>query len=144
MRAVIFCFAAFCFGMLSSAGVFTVLSSVGLIPRFIGKTGSAGEIRSYENMVVLGTVLGGITAFYPCCFSHFLPEWAGGICLAIIGVFSGMFVGCLALAIAEMLDSIPVLFRRIHMKRGIGSIVLCIALGKLCGSLLYFFLAGSP
>lgn len=28
---------------------------------------------------------------------------------AVFGLFSGMFIGCLALAIAEMLDSIPIL-----------------------------------
>lgn len=139
MMSVLFCFAVFCFGTLSSAGVFTVLSSVGLIPRFVGKTRSAGEIRLYENMVVLGTVLGGIASMYLFEFYRILPGWLCCFMLAVFGIFSGIFVGCLALAIAEMLDSIPIFFRRIKMKRGIGAMVISIALGKVCGSLIYFF-----
>ena len=56
--------AAFSFGLLAAAGVFTVLSAVGLIPRFAGKTHSAKEIWLYENMVMLGTIVG-------CIFSVF-------------------------------------------------------------------------
>ena len=71
-----------------------------------------------------------------------LPMWAYQsltvLALVIIGVFSGMFVGCLALAIAEMLDSIPILARRIGFRHGLGIVVLAIAVGKLVGSLLYF------
>ena len=58
---------------------------------------------------------------------------------AIFGVFSGMFIGCLALAIAEMLDSIPIFARRISFRHGIGLAILSMALGKLCGALLFFW-----
>ena len=57
----------------------------------------------------------------------------------IIGLFSGMFIGCLALAIAEMLDSIPIFTRRISFRHGIGLVVLSMAAGKLVGSLYYFW-----
>ena len=46
--------------------------------------------------------------------------------------------GCLALAIAEMLDSIPIFARRISFRHGLGWAILGMAAGKLCGSLLYF------
>ena len=58
--------------------------------------------------------------------------------LGIAGLFAGMFVGCLALAIAEMLDSIPIFTRRISFRHGLGCMILSIALGKVCGSLLFF------
>ena len=57
------------------------------------------------------------------------------------GFFAGIFVGCLALAIAEMLNTIPVFTRRIGFRHGLGIVVLCIALGKAVGSLLYFIKA---
>ena len=47
------------FGLLSSAGVFTVLASVGLIPRFAGKMHVARKIFTLEEAVVLGTLIGG-------------------------------------------------------------------------------------
>ncbi|MDE5865743.1 MAG: stage V sporulation protein AB, partial [Lachnospiraceae bacterium] len=46
------------FGMIVSGGVFTVLISVGLIPRFAGKMHIAKHIFILEEMVVLGTVAG--------------------------------------------------------------------------------------
>ena len=140
------------FGLLASAGVFTVLVSVGLIPRFAGKTHTSKHVFLYEEMVVAGTLAGGlISVFEP--FMQF-GNWVltktsinpgifletADVFLGAYGVFAGMFVGCLALAIAEMLDSIPILARRIGLRHGIGCAVLAIALGKLCGSLLYFFM----
>ena len=56
----------------------------------------------------------------------------------LLGFFAGMFIGCLALAIAEMLDSIPIFARRISFRHGLGWAILGMAAGKLCGSLLYF------
>ena len=50
-----------------------------------------------------------------------------------------MFVGCLALAIAEMLDSIPIFTRRISFRHGLGCAVLAMAVGKFCGALFYFW-----
>ena len=45
----------------------------------------------------------------------------------------------MALAIAEMLDSIPILTRRIGFRHGLGLMVISIAMGKAVGSLLYFW-----
>ena len=58
---------------------------------------------------------------------------------AVFGLFAGMFVGCLALAIAEMLDSIPIFTRRISFRHGLGCAVLAMAVGKFCGALFYFW-----
>lgn len=140
MEGLLLCFTMFCFGALASAGVFTVLSSISLVPRFAGKTRTAGEIRLYENMIILGTIWGGVTSLTSDPFRIGVPGWLGMPVLIAIGIFSGMFVGCIALAVAEMLDSFPIFFRRIKLKQGISLIVFFIALGKLCGSLVYFMI----
>lgn len=139
------------FGLLSSAGVFTVFSTVGLVPRFAGKTHSAKEILLYENMIVLGTIIGGLVSIWPETWNRAfmrLEEVVGApsfwlvfqnFCLIVIGLFSGMFVGCFALSIAEMLDSIPIFTRRISFRKGIGLAVCSVAAGKLFGSLFYFW-----
>ncbi len=154
MQGIMWCLlalAGFSFGLLAAAGVFTVLSAVGLVPRFAGKTHSAKEIWLYEDMVMVGTIVG-------CIFSIFsrylrIGAWLGSRLtglgwlwealgqgfLGISGLFYGMFVGCLALAIAEMLDSIPIFTRRISFRHGLGCAVLAMAVGKLCGSLFYFW-----
>lgn len=144
-------FCGICFGVITSAGVFTVLSAVGLVPRFIGKTHSAKEVILYENMIILGTIVGGV--FSVLGDEIRLGKWLEGrlgmvpgiweaianVILAAGGLFSGMLVGCLALAIAEMLDSIPIFTRRVSFRHGLGVVVLSIAIGKLCGSLFYFY-----
>lgn len=140
------------FGLLASAGVFTVLVSVGLIPRFAGKTHTSKKVFLYEEMVVCGTITGGLLSVFEeqlkigewVLSRHLLSErvWQGlgnGL-IAVYGVFAGMFVGCLALAIAEMLNSIPIFARRIGFRHGLDIVILAVALGKLCGSLLYFWL----
>lgn len=139
------------YGLLSSAGVFTVLVAIGLVPRFAGKTHTARKVFLYEEMVILGTLTGCFVTVYSeySQFGAFLQQhypgqetvWLslGTVLQIAFGLFSGMFIGCLALAIAEMLDSIPILTRRISFRHGIGLAVLSMALGKLCGSLLYFW-----
>lgn len=149
-----------CAGFGVSGGVFTTLIAIGLVPRFAGKTHTAKHIFLYEEMVVCGTLAGGIiTVFLPFLKVH---EWLGGngtqnrlfyqglfegswyplfgtFFLLIFGLFAGIFVGCLAIAIAEMLDSIPIFARRSKFRHGVGIAILCMAIGKTLGSLLYFF-----
>lgn len=139
----------FC-GLMVSGGVFTALLALGLVPRFAGKTHTADHILTYESAVVSGCIIGGLlgalqikdylNAFlYELLFfqSRLWEVITGGL-LSGGGFFSGCFVGCVALAIAEMLDSIPIFARRIGFRRGIGVAVLVVALGKIVGSLLYF------
>ena len=137
---------ALSFGFICAAGVFTVLSGVYLIPRFIGKTQSAAHIFLYENMVVLGTILGGILSIYweydaVAMLGLGMTEnghFFGNVLLCYGGVFNGMFIGCLALAIAEMIDSIPIFLKRVSWKYGITLMVISVAIGKILGSLIYF------
>lgn len=138
------------FGLLAAAGVFTVLIAVGLIPRFAGKTHTSDHVFLFEEMVVAGTIVGSflsiftrysqIGAFLQLRLPDLNGVWLGGgnMILAVFGLFCGMFVGCLALAIAEMLDSIPIFARRISFRHGIGLAVISMAFGKLAGSLFYF------
>lgn len=148
-RLLVLAFGGVSFGLLTAAGVFTVLTAVGLIPRFVGETHSAKELWLYEDMVIWGTILGGLFSVFAHrmnagpWLTEYLTETGAQIImytiLLLVGSFGGMFVGCLALAIAEMLDSIPIFTRRISFRHGLGCMVLSIALGKLCGALIYFW-----
>ena len=120
------------FGFIVSAGVFTVLLAVGLIPRFAGKTHTGDHIFLYEEMVVAGSIIGNLWSVFQISIG--LGQWF----LILFGFFAGIFVGCLALAIAEMLDTIPIFARRIGFRHGLGLVVLSVAFGKLLGSLIYF------
>ena len=59
--------------------------------------------------------------------------------LTVILLFAfGMFIGALIIALAEVLDVLPILNRRIKIRKGITLIVFALALGKLVGSLFYW------
>ena len=145
---VIFSFLGF--GLLSSGGVFTVFVTVGLVPRFADKTQTAHKIILYENCIVSGAILGCLFSVYPDIIKELggkaalstIPNWElwGGLLLSVFGIFAGMFVGCFAIAIAEMLNTIPIFTRRIRLGKGVGIVMLFLALGKTVGALIYFYL----
>lgn len=128
-----------CCGILVASGVFTVLLAVGLTPRFAGKTKTADHILCYENCIIAGTILGTLASVSEKG-SALCAGLVGQALLALAGFFIGIFVGCLALAIAEMLDSIPIFSRRIGFRHGLGIVVIFVALGKMVGSAAYFLL----
>ena len=143
-------FAFFGFGLLSSGGVFTVFVTVGLVPRLADKTHTATKIILYENCIVTGAILGCVFSVYPDFFEKIFGQFAldhisrwdivGNLVLAVFGIFAGIFVGCFAIAIAEMLNTIPIFTRRIRLGKGVGIVLLFLALGKTIGSLIYFYL----
>jgi len=148
IKYILTVFAFLGFGILSSGGVFTVFVTVGLVPRFADKTHTAKKIGWYENCIVAGAIIGCLLSVYPIFFSDVIHQiagmidkweiWGNGI-LSLFGIFAGMFVGCFAIAIAEMLNTIPIFTRRIRLGKGVGIVMLCIALGKTVGALIYFY-----
>ena len=87
----------------------------------------------YETAVILGTNVGNIVSMYHLSFPF------GNIIVPLYGLFSGIFVGCLALAIAEAFNGIPIFARRVNFRRGLGIGILALAIGKFAGNMLYFF-----
>ena len=132
-------------GIMVSAGVFTVLFVVGLIPRFAGRTDTARCELFYEECLVFGAIIADILSVYPINGS--LGELTAKVPLAnvllttilmLIGVFAGIFVGCLSIALSEVLDGIPIFARRVKLKMGLSIAVVAIALGKTHPTLVYF------
>ncbi len=120
-------------GVIISGGIFAFITMIGIIPRFASKTNTANKILLYEDCVVVGGSLGNLVHIY----RFNLP--IGHIGMLFYGAFSGVFVGCLAIALAETLDTIPVFAKRINLKKGIAFIILGIALGKGVGSFIQLF-----
>lgn len=68
-----------------------------------------------------------------------LASAAGIGLLAVAGLFMGVFVGGWIMALAEVINVFPVYCRRLGITKGLGLIVIAIALGKTLGSLLIFW-----
>lgn len=121
-------------GIAVAGGVFALVLSIGVVNRLAGKTHTAKHILIYEDSILLGALAGNLVFLF-----HF-PVPIGIFGELLFGIFSGMFVGCLAIALAEVLQVFPVLMRRIHIYKGLGLIIITTALGKTLGSLLQFWM----
>ena len=133
IKMVILAFIGLCAGGIIAAGIFAFLAIIGVFPRIIGKSGTKKYIFMYETFIILGGTLGNVLDLYE------FPIWAGGTwTLAVFGAAVGIFVGCLAMSLAETLKTLPVMNRRIHLAVGIQYVILAIGMGKLVGALIYF------
>lgn len=121
-----------CFGVIIASGSTAFLISLGIIPRYAGITRTAKKVHLYEDIAVVGFVFGTLASFGRIIFP------AGKPGLVAAGIFSGIFVGSWIIALAEILDIFPVLAGRLGLKEKMGILIICIALGKFSGSLLYF------
>ena len=134
-------FFGLCAGGVIAAGVFAFLAIIGVFPRVIGKSRTGSKILLYETVIILGGSLGNMVDLYE--FPLFPGSSPGGsvpgqLLLGIWSVFAGIFVGCLVMSLAETLKALPVISRRVHLAVGLPYLILCVALGKMCGSLFYF------
>ncbi|MEG0805458.1 MAG: stage V sporulation protein AB [Lachnospiraceae bacterium] len=120
------------FGSAVSAGIFAFLTSIGVLTRIIGKTRTASQIQLYENMVILGGTIGTLITV----FQVSLP--IGSWILVFYGLGAGIYAGSLGMALAEIINAFPILFRRMHLKHGLIFVVPAVAIGKFIGATYYF------
>lgn len=120
-------------GFAIAGGTFAFITWLGLITRLATKTKTASNILIYEDMVVLGAGIGNIMHLY----EFTIPLGLAGI--TMYGLFSGIFTGCLAVALAEVIQTFPIFMSRAKIKIGAPYILLSLALGKGIGTLIQFF-----
>lgn len=125
-------------GIIIAGGVVGLLIGLSIVPRYAGITHTADHILLYEDITLMGTVLGN-------CF--YLYQWRlplGTPFLALYGLFSGVFLGGWIMALAEMSDVFPIFSRRCRLVCGLPFLIVCVALGKTLGSLLYYYKGWLP
>lgn len=133
MREALLGAVGLCMGMTIASGVVAFIISLGIVPRFAGITRSATRVRLYEDCSMVGAVLGNLLFLY----REALPFGNAG--LAVYGSFSGIFLGSWVVALGEVVNIYAILVRRIGLVKGIGLVLLSMALGKVAGSLWFFF-----
>lgn len=122
------------FGAATSAGSFALLVTLEIVPRMAARTRTAGKVMTYETMITLGGITGCLLSLFP-----FLRIPGIGWLTPLFGVAVGIFVGCQAVALAEILNVFPIMYRRLKLKKGLSLVLTAMALGKVAGSLFYFF-----
>ncbi len=146
-----------CGGGLVAAGLFAFITILGLVPRLAARTHTARQIHRYENWIVTGALFGNLLNLHQVPFHQIgmrlgsiWPDWLSGgwewgisllslVFPVVMGTASGIFVGCLVMSLAETLDALPTMSRRVHLSVGIQYIIEALAIGKLVGSLVYFW-----
>ena len=120
-------------GLLVAGGIFSFIVSLGVVSDFADRTHTGNHILLYENAIMLGAVWGNAVSMYG------VPVLKSGVLLGLFGVFAGIFVGCWAMALAEILNVFPIFVRRVKLVKCIPYIILSIAIGKGIGAVVYFF-----
>lgn len=123
-------------GAVISGAVFAFIAIIGIVPRLADKTKTSSHIVFYENAIIAGGIFGVFTIL----FNYYLP--IGVIPAMVFGLSIGIFYGCLAVSLTEVLDVIPILSRRTMLYKGIKYFIIALALGKAIGSMLYYFADG--
>ena len=122
---------AFASGIIISGAVFSFIAIIGVVPRLAQKTRTEDKICLYEEAIIVGGILGTLSMvydFYIPIGKFFVILYAGCI---------GIFFGCLAVSLAEILNVIPILTRRGRVQKGLKYFITAVAIGKLIGSIIY-------
>lgn len=120
-------------GFAVSAAVFAFVITLGVIPRFAGKTHTSGYVLTYETVIFFGGFFGNLVSLFS------IPVPLGQILLWAFGLSAGIYTGCLAVALAEILNAFPIMFRRMKMKVGQDWVLVAMALGKMAGAFYFYW-----
>lgn len=134
LKNILLAIIGFSSGIIVAGGIFAFIAIIGIVPRFAQRTGTQDKIMLYEDAIILGGILGCIEMFVDYSLN------ISAILGAIIAFSVGIFVGSLAVSLAEIIDVVPIFMRRARLTKGLSVFLLALALGKMFGSLAYFIL----
>lgn len=120
-------------GVLVAGGLFGFIVELGVISVFADRTHTGDKIHLYEDCTALGGIIGNLVYLYR------IPIPYGRWLLLPAGLLIGIFVGCWAMALAEILNVFPIFIRRLKITRYIAALVCGMALGRGVGALVYFY-----
>lgn len=141
-----------CAGLLTATGYFAVITAIGLINRMAAVTDTRKYLILYEEMIILGAVLGTIVAVFDIRLpiggitgvcadgSPFLSMLLMDVVVGFVGIISGMYVGLFVVCLAETTKALPVFLRRVRIGAGLGVIILMMGIGKAVGQLIYYLI----
>lgn len=109
------------------------IASLGVYTRLEGWAKCGRHTLRLETVILLGTTVGNLLTLYD------IPLRVGQPGLGISGLFFGIFVGCLAAALADVVKLFPILCRRVGLRKGLPYIIAAVGLGKMLGTWIQYF-----
>ena len=133
-RTILYYAVGISFGAAVAAGLFAFITTVGVVTRLAAGTKTAKHVMFYESIAILGVTAANLVDLFQW-------QFIGGVMFrSVCGLFCGVFVGCLAAALAEVVNVFPVMTRRIKLTVGMAWLVLAFALGKGFGAWYHLIL----
>ena len=137
IKQILFMFFCTIAGSAIAAGYVAFITLLGVFQKLIEKYKAAKYIKAVETTIIAGVTLFNLVSLYELT----LPLGIWG--LSIFNIIGGIFVGCLAGALAETLNIFPILSRRFKIRTWLPYVLIAAGIGKAIGSiiqLLYFTL----
>ena len=129
IQYVIIAFIGLASGIVVSSAIFSVLVALGAVNKTASILGRADKIEFLEWMIIWGAIIFNVIYL-------FLDKiWGGYMILVVMGIFFGIFIGIMLMALAEVTRVIPILYMRIGIYRGLIGIILATTFGKILGSI---------
>ncbi|MDA3733841.1 stage V sporulation protein AB [Niameybacter massiliensis] len=128
----------FASGIIIATGILAFITAIGVIPRLAMKLQVKTHYFAIANASALGIVVGNIFYLWDDFICIGLPK----VLIAGFGLADGIFIGCLAMALAEVLDVMPITKSRLKLKRGMYILVVAFSIGKMVGTLFYYLYPG--
>ena len=127
IKNIAYCLFCACAGSAISAGYVAFITMLGVFDKLTEQTKSGKYIYAVESLVIAGVSAG--NAIWLFCVK--IP--IGPFAFAAFNLFGGIFVGCLAGALAETLKIMPIVSRRLSVRKLLPYVIAAAALGKGLG-----------
>lgn len=134
LRTCLALFQAFASGVVIAGGIFSFMAMIGIVPRLAQRSNTKNLTMIYEDAIMLGGVVGALKMFVD------IKIFVGLFGAIVLTFTNGIFVGVLAVSLAEVLNVIPIFVRRAKITKGITAMIVALALGKFFGSIVDFFI----
>ncbi|MBU5427063.1 stage V sporulation protein AB [Tissierella pigra] len=123
---------AFGGGITVGGAITAFLTILKIVPRLVQITETWKRINLYQNIIIVSFI--GSIIIYFSNFNLSLPKFV----VAPIGLVYGIFIGLLSSSLAEVLNVIPVLSKKIKIKDNLKYTVWALLGGKVVGALIFW------
>lgn len=132
MKTILLSLISFSAGVTIGNAFSAFISLLNFIPRLVQITNTKKHICLYQNCTALGASISSLLYFFNISLK------LNKIISLIISLAMGTFVGLFSSALAEILNVIPVLSRKLKIKHNLKYIITSLLFGKTFGSLWYW------
>ena len=121
-------------GLIVGGAFAAFVSMLEIIPRLVHISRTHQHKILYQNAFTFGVIMFTILYFFEYNIK------LNNIAIAIIGLIFGTFTGIFSSALAEVLNVIPVMAKKLKLKDDLKIIIYALLFGKVAGSLYYWLI----